>query len=306
MDEWCGSNRGIQITRQPSFLHVLQCFPKMVMRGAQVYLHKSDLNVGWLTVAAEERLSLQGLIVAFIRPQQGVAQIVSWFVVPRYSNQGIGQKMLAALECWCREHRIEDISLELMDENPFYGAASHILHKQGWSDLQPLVHRFKVAVSTLANLQWDRMPRKPSGIKLFPWKSLSNQQLKQLMTRSSNKDHFPAELLLSKRELGIEYAVSFGLCLGEELIGWIIAHRPRHDLIEYSSLYVKSGKRSNGATFLLLGESFQQLIETGATSVIFQVKVDNRPMLRLTRKRFQPFLGQATLFQCKKRLLKDA
>ncbi|MCU7947534.1 MAG: hypothetical protein KZQ72_12995, partial [Candidatus Thiodiazotropha sp. (ex Cardiolucina cf. quadrata)] len=46
----------------------------MVMRGAQVYLHKSDLKVSWLTVAAEERLSLQGLIVAFIRPQQGVAR----------------------------------------------------------------------------------------------------------------------------------------------------------------------------------------------------------------------------------------
>ncbi|MES9834464.1 MAG: GNAT family N-acetyltransferase [Candidatus Thiodiazotropha sp. DIVDIV] len=292
----------ILTTWQPSLSHILQRFPKMVMPAVEIYLHKPDLNVEWVIAAAQSGFTQQGLIVAFLSRLQRKIKITSWYVVPECANHGLGQQLLTALEIWCRKQGIKHMTLDLRSGNLSYAVATHILQKQGWSEHQPLVHRFKVAASTLKKLDWVRFQRKPTGIKAFPWKSLSDPQRKQLIEMWRDSSQFPGEVETVNIERGIECAVSMGLCQEDRVVGWILAHHVKRDLIEYSLLYVDPLQRSTGATILLLGESFRRLAETGAVNVIFQVKVDNHLMLRFVHKRFQPILSEATLYRSEKAL----
>ena len=293
----------LQTAKHPNLLQILRRYPNMVMRSAQAYLQKPDFSVDWVSVAAQTGDSHQGLIVAFLNPRRDMLQIVSWCIVPKCSNQGLGQRLLAELEVWCRKQGVKRMTFDLRNGNVSYDVASHIMRKQGWGDQQPLVHRFKVAASTLTGLGWEKHQCRSTRIKTFPWKTLSERQRSQLLNASRNDEQFPAELLPFNSEQGIEYTVSLGLCHGNEVIGWVVAHRQRRDLIEYSTLYVKPSCRLIGAAILLLGESFRLLADTEAESVIFQVRVDNHMMLRFARKRCQPILSEATLFRAEKVLV---
>ncbi|MES9991730.1 MAG: GNAT family N-acetyltransferase [Candidatus Thiodiazotropha sp.] len=304
MDRQTGTRPRIEIARQPSLQHIIKRFPKMVMPAVNIYLHKTDTNLEWVIVVAQAADAQQGLIVACIMQQQ-VMRIVSWYVVPECTDHGLGQMLLAALESWCRKQEIKSLTLDLRDQTTFYERASHILQKQGWSKQRPLVHRFKVAASTLSNLNWNSFQRRPREIEILPWNSLSHRQFEDLMRRYQGNNQFPADIMPFVNEQRIENAVSLGLCRGNRVVGWIIAHQVRPSLIEYSTLYIDPGQRQTGATILLLGESFQRLADTDVDYVIFQIKVDNDLMLRFARKRFQPILNQATLFRCEKPLNTD-
>ncbi len=292
----------IQITRQPGLLPIVQGFPKMVLPAANIYLHKPEMKVDWLTTVAQQDSISQGLIVAFVSRHHRLAKIVSWYVIPEHAGRGLGQQLIAGLEAWCLSQGIENMTLELRDSNASYPVASHILQKQGWNQQQPLVHRFKVAAETLRNLEWDRYRRKPSGLEVTPWKSISNRQYTELLERWRHDDQFRRELLPLSGEKGIDKALSLGLCQREKVIGWLMAVRIRSDLIEYSSLYVEPEYRSSGATIMLLGESFLRLADSRIENVIFQVKVENDLMLRFVRKRFDPILSEATLYRSEKSL----
>lgn len=292
----------LQIRRHPSLQHILQCFPKMVMRAAQIYHYVPELKVDWVSLVAQTGSTGIALVVAFLIPRQERLRIVSWYVNPEFTNQGLGQQLLAQLEGWGRQQGVKEISIELRDGNASYDAASHILQKQGWSVHQPLVHRFKVAVDTLVDLHWEKLQHKTAGIEIFPWQALTEQQRAQLVETSRNDNRFPTELLPFDKMREVEYAVSLGLSRDDEVVGWIVASRTRPDLIEYSTLYVQPALRATGASILLLAESIRRLADSGAVNVILQVKVDNHAMLRLARKRFQPILSEATLFRSVKNI----
>ncbi|MEW8442130.1 MAG: GNAT family N-acetyltransferase, partial [Candidatus Thiodiazotropha taylori] len=295
MDRRNGPRPRIEIAQQPSLPHILKHFPKMVMHAAKIYLHKPDLNLEWVVAVAREAHTPQGLIVACINRQQKIMRIVSWYVVPEFTAQGLGQQLLFSVESWCREQDIKSLTLDLRDQNATYETASHLLRKQGWSQQQPLVHRFKVAASILYDLNWNKIQRKPSELKTFPWNSLSYPQRKDLISRLHGDNQLTPDIMPFNSEQKIEYTVSLGLGLEDKVIGWVIAHQIRRGLIEYSTLYVDPEKRSTGAAILLLGESFEKLAGTDIEHVIFQVKVDNGLMLRFVRKRFHPILKEATL-----------
>ncbi len=297
-----GLHPRIEIARHSSLANILLHFPKMVVSAAQIYLYKPDMKADWLTVVAQNTPTLQALIVALFNRQQSKLKIVSWYVVPECTNQGLGQRLLAALEEWCQKQGIQTMTFEMRNGNVSYAPVTHVLQKQGWSEPQPLVHRFKVAVKTLRDLHWERFQRKSTRMDTFPLKSLSNRQRTQLLETFRDDEQFPTELLPFHCEQDIDCAVSLGLSQGNEVVGWIVAHHFQRDLIEYSALYVKPTARSTGAAILLLGKSFLQLAETGAVNVLFQVKVDNHLMIRFTRRHFQPILAEATLFGWEKSL----
>ncbi|MEW8626777.1 MAG: GNAT family N-acetyltransferase [Candidatus Thiodiazotropha sp.] len=292
----------IQIGLQPSLPHIVHQFPKMVLPGVSIYLHKPNMEVEWVTAVARNDKVCLGLIVAFLNRHHGLAKIVSWYVIPECGGRGVGQQLLAGLEDWCRSQKIGIMMLELRDASAAYPVATHIFRKQGWKEQQPLVHRFKVAAKTVQNLGWGRYRRKPSGFKVIPWQSVSSVQYAELRERWRHDEQFQREFLSFNGENGIESSVSLGLCQADKVVGWVIAHRIRPDLIEYSTLFVEPGCRASGATVLLLGESFLRLAGTQVVNVIFQVKVENDLMLRFVRKRFHPILSEATLYRTEKLL----
>ncbi len=307
-DEWPNTKtmdahkESIQITQQPSLPDIVQRFPKMVLPGASVYLNKRGLNVEWFTAVAQQDATCQGLIVAFLSRHHGLAKIVSWYVLPGYAGHGLGQQLLTGLDGWFRSQGIKKITLELRDENASYPVASHILKKHGWSVQQPLVHRFKVAINTLRDLEWDQYRRKPYGLKAIPWASISNQQYTELLKRCRHDEPFRRELVPQSSDKEVDKKLSLGLCKGDKVIGWLMAVRIRSDLIEYSSLFVEPEYRASGATILLLGEGFIRLSAARIENVIFQVKIENDQMLRFVRKRFHPILSEATLYRSEKLL----
>ncbi|MEJ2621576.1 MAG: GNAT family N-acetyltransferase [Candidatus Thiodiazotropha sp.] len=89
------------------------------------------MKADWLTVVAQNTPTLQALIVALFNRQQSKFKIVSWYVVPECTNQGLGQRLLAALEEWCQKQGIQTMTFEMRNGNVSYAPVTHVLQKQG-------------------------------------------------------------------------------------------------------------------------------------------------------------------------------
>ncbi len=271
----------------------------MILPAARPFLDHRDPESEWLGVAAHTGSENHGVLAGLVDRRKNRLQVVSWLVAEAYAGKGIGQALLSALETWAKSQGITYLSLTIRDNQSGFAATSHILEKRGWHGPQALVHRFKVAAATLQDLRWQHIPRPASELTVFPWSELSDAQRTALISELRDREQVPIEYLPTVIEQRFD-ALSVGVRLHDEIIGWLIAHRPKPDLVEYSTLYLKPAHRNTGASILLLAESFRHLGESGAQFVIFQVRTTNASMLRLTRRRFRPFVSEATLMRFEK------
>lgn len=201
-----------------------------------------------------------GIVVAFYYKIIHRALIQTLFVKEEYRHQGLGSTLLQRLEIVLKMEGIHTVTVNYEASLPTSLYFEKILKKQHFGPSTISYQRYLFDSATFRPSWLTRVPTKlPKDFSLFSWAALKKEDRKELefqyKQRSYTADIYP----FFKEEL-IEPSNSLGLRYKGKVIGWIITHRIRPDLIRYTALYLRNEFRlhSFGLAPKLLIESIKR------------------------------------------------
>ena len=228
-------------------------------------------------------------------PPKTFGQILSFFVVPEYRNQGIGTTLLQKMSAELKHRGCEEISLKYLD-NPCQIALEKILQRQNW--LAPEATAL-ICYGTTAKIKnariikyFDRLsPALADDYTIFPWHSLTEADRDYI---KGVIDTHPLTRKFSPfvEEKKIEPLNSLGLRYKDRVIGWMINHRTAPDTIRYTQMYVHPDYKPLSQSILFLGKAIKLQCEAvpEVPNATFRVETDNTPMVNFVNRRLAPHL----------------
>ncbi|MEQ8820532.1 MAG: GNAT family N-acetyltransferase [Sumerlaeia bacterium] len=245
-------------------------------------------------VAAGDGQAPVGAIVAELHPEQPVAQVITWRVLPAHRKQGIGFQLMSGLLMKLKEKGLRGVTLQYRTDWPNREAIERILSKTGFAQPETLHIQ---ARGEPANLPWLEEVSLPEGFEAFPWGRLTLEERRRIQAGRGAEDGHPAALDPFAFDDRFVPELSFGLRKGGDVVGWTIAFQTAEDTVEHCCLHVDKRYQGTGLGLQLVCVALKK--QAGGEpahlkKTIFRVMANNQPMLQLARKRFVPFAEVAT------------
>jgi hypothetical protein len=140
---------------------------------------------------------------------------------------------------------------------------------------------------------WMRSWAVPIGCSIFPWTDLTSDERSDLQHR--RRFSYPAILDPFRESSPCDPRGSVGLRLDGSLAGWVITHVVSPEILRFTSMYVTSDLEKRGhAAISLLAASIDVYRraprEQVPATTMFNIHVDNKPMMRFARRRLLPYM----------------
>ena len=245
--------------------------------------------------------------VSVLRPGGAGAEVVSFVVRSELRRRGLGKLLLAAVEAELARRGLPSVDLAFRDTWASAGAMRALLAARGWSEPKPQVLMAQADARILA-LPWLAPRPLPPGYEIFPWGELTPEERREIVRRQQRSPWYPEALSPFQLEERIDLEVSVGLrrhADGESrVIGWMLAHRAKPDVVQYTTLFVEEGHAKLGRGLPLIAAAARRQDAAGVPRAIFMVQAGNPEMRRLLERRMAPYLSErAELMRSAKRLL---
>ena len=131
----------------------------------------------------------------------------------------------------------------------------------------------------------------PKEMQIFSWKTLKQEERQQIL-HQIDQYRVPAAVSPFFKEHRIDFRSSFGIRCNGEVIGWVITHHIKPDLLHYAAIYVHSEYRHFPCGLALLSKSiqrYQTLPGYPFTSLFVNLSKVHLPWLRLIHRRLIPY-----------------
>ncbi|HSL82509.1 MAG TPA: GNAT family N-acetyltransferase, partial [Thermoanaerobaculia bacterium] len=226
------------------------------------------------------------------------AEVVSFVVRSGLRGRGLGKLLLAAVEAEIARRGLPAVDLSFRSDWGSAGALRALLASRGWSEPRTQVLMAGTDARILA-LPWLAPRPLPPAYEIFPWGELTPAERREIVRRQQRAPWFPQALSPFQLEERIDPEVSVGLRHrpggdgGESrVIGWLLAHRAKEDVVQYTSLFVEEGHGKLGRGLPLIAAAARRQEATGVPRAIFMVQAWNRAMRRLVERRLAPYLTE--------------
>jgi len=260
-------------------------FPNPARRAAAERIQEPLLGV-----AALHRGRPVGVALADIRGGGAPGRVLSWCVTPGFWGRGIGTELLSRLEQAARERGTSHLELFFRSDWRCAAVIRQILKQSGWTPPAEIVRLIKIEQKDFTTPDWFCRVRLPRGYVVFPWSELSETQRSCIIRRQVETQWYPTILSPFQLPEQIDSSCSLGLSYHGEVVGWLIAHRIRPELVQYTSLFVSPELQSLGRAIPLAVEALKQQFAAGIPKAMFQVLPDNTPFLKFIQRRLDSYL----------------
>lgn len=256
--------------------------------------------------AAEPAPMPMATAVTVLRPAGRGAEIVSLAVRSDLRRRGLGKVLLAAVEAELAHRGQPAVDLTFRDTWPSAEAVRALLAARGWSTPRPRILLAQTD-TRLLELPWLAPRPLPEGYEVFPWGELTPEERRGIVRRQQRQPWFPETLSPFQLEERIDLEVSVGLRhrrdAEDRVIGWLLAHRVKDEVVQYTSLFVEEGHGKLGRGIPLIAAAARRQEAVGVPRAIFMVRQEDREMRRLVERRLAPYLTErAELLGSGKRL----
>ncbi len=229
-----------------------------------------------------------GLGLAQLNLEEAVGTVLSLLIIPALQGRGLGTALLEVMEHVLARSECLRGRIFFSTELPSAPAMERLLEKAGWTT--PRRHMLIARVRDPSGgdtLRHFARLRADPRLSVFPWVDLTIHERKELERHRANIPHTVWPFL--EEDEPLEPAVSLGLRHGNEVVGWLIAHRIGPNQLRLTSLYVRERWRSTKAPLMLLREAEQRHRKLLGHEVCptFGVLADNEPMIRLVERHFR-------------------
>jgi hypothetical protein len=125
---------------------------------------------------------------------------------------------------------------------------------------------------------------------LVPWLELTAEQLAHL---PAFREEVPNDLWPLSETLAADPS-SLALLRGDEVAGWLVAHRMEADSVRFTMLFVRPKWRTPANSFALCAEVARRIRRMYGTGVhaAMGVRTDNREMMQVIARKFKPWAVQ--------------
>jgi hypothetical protein len=182
----------------------------------------------------------------------------------------------------------ESLTCTYMTGNPSTDAIERMLQRQGWETPIDRMLVCHCSVEATRKASWMIAQPTPDGVTIVRWIDLPRDE-RRAFDPDSGED--------------FESANSLALRVNGRLAGCVVTHRIARGLLRYTKLVV--GAEEQGLGLVLLAEAIRRHpIEVENEFGIFDIRMDNRLMLNLVRRRLQPYLTHAAKTKGSRKILK--
>ncbi|GAB5522064.1 MAG: hypothetical protein RhofKO_43150 [Rhodothermales bacterium] len=261
-----------------------QTFPRFSKRLALHAVHDPVLMV--MAVAHGKPLAA---IVAEHAPDATEGRLLSCWVRPDHRRQGLGTALLLRVEALLAERGCTLLEAPYRSNWAGTIAFEHMMHRQGWAPPRcAQVLCINHDLPCLLQTRWLQRATLPPGIEVFPWADLTAAEA-ETITRTQDADAwFDNVLTPFQLEHLLEPTTSFGLRQAGEVIGWIVRHRLRPDMLQCTALVVRD-RAPYGCGLALLRHSIAAQVNLGVPNASYMIDANNRKMLAFMRRRLAPY-----------------
>ena len=220
-----------------------------------------------------------GLALARIDSAEA-ATVLSVGVGFPWRRHGIGGALLAGMEEELRTRGCRTAECVYVAGNPSTSAVERLLQRRGWATPAPRTLICRAYRTVMNTAPWLTHPPPLDGATIFPWAELNQRE------RTALDPEIPPDF---------EPANSLGLHFEGEVAGWIITHRVARSLLRYTRLFVKPELRgSRRGVALVAASARRHPVESGEGDEmgIWNVSMDNQPMLNFVHRRMEPYLSR--------------
>lgn len=283
---------------------VLEKYESLTFPNLRKVAQSRQIKEPLIGIGASIDSQLMGLILAETRPDFTSAEIISWFVVKPYRNQGIGKQLLAYLEKALTKQGYQALDIEYRSDWKEVNRLEQILQKDNWATPQI---RFLLCKTDykMGEAPWLNQYKLPPEFALFPWSELTASERNYIQEKEAKGEWFPPSLTPFQQEERIEMRVSFGIRYQGQLVGWKISHRIDENTLQATSLFIDPKFQRLGRGIALLVESFRRRVAAGIAYSIFRVDVNNAPMIQFVNRRMRPYLHSVTESRGSRKLLQN-
>jgi GNAT superfamily N-acetyltransferase len=236
--------------------------------------------------------------LAFGLGENELFELMSVYVTPLLRRQGIGRRLLAAVERYFCEADYKRAWHHFTVPADDPGAARFLL-RCGWS--KPVVRQV-VCTTDLTHASgapWLASRIIPSGYSIIRWRSLGNRERAAMRARQAREVDLGAGASTTSLELldpflyekDCQPETSLALLKGDEVVGWLITHRFDSETIRVTCANIWPELRRGALMLPLIRELVQrQARETSFTRIIWATPVSMREMVLFEHYRMRPWL----------------
>lgn len=242
-----------------------------------------------VAVAAIEAGEPLGLAVAAAE-KTPEGEVLSVYVKPERWNQGIGTRLLTRVEAELRTRGCTAAVIRYHTHAPSCAALERVLAKSGWPAARPLLTLTKIDLIITEQAKWLQHRGVSTPFALVPWLELTAEQMAQL---PAFREEVPNDLWPLGEKLPADPS-SLALLRGDEVVGWLVAHRLEKDSVRFTMLFVRPKWRTSTNSFALCAEVARRIRRMHGAGVhaAMGVRTDNREMTAVIARKFKPWAVQ--------------
>ena len=238
-----------------------------------------------------------GLVVVRIPESGDSASIESIFVDPTRRRIGVGRSLLAAAGEIATRAGASKLVGQWYDDAPSSSLIETLLARDGWKTPEPKFNIHRASRPGFEFLDRTSRPwRRSSRFELESWSGMKPDDLRIVDALRESHD-IPLGLHPSG-ETVLEISADTSLLLRDRgsIAGWFLHHHLGHDIIRYSSLWVRPDLIGRGVGLALAIEGVRRhlaVVERRPRG-LFLVSLKNEAMHRFITRRIAPGLDRSS------------
>ena len=245
----------------------------------------------FVTIGAESRGQAVGLVVAEADgngPRSG--RVHSLVIAPEHRRRGIGRALLEEVQGLLEADGARSLEGRYVPRQGECDGVAPLLDRCGWKSPESCALLARTDYATLSRAPFLRHTALPPEFEVFPWKDLTIADREDMARRQKEQQWYPEFLSPFTFEKEMIPAVSLGLRLRGEVVGWCISHPLSRDVLRCAKLYVRQDLQRRGRGVILLARAFHESPASGFHKFLFDVALENPAMVRFVERRMRPYL----------------
>lgn len=236
-----------------------------------------------LTAGATHAGTPVGLALGTLATDRTPATVRSLGVLPDHRRNGLGTALLAALEHTLQQQGAASVQSSYRSDLAYRTALERMFARRGWGAPRAVRRLYRSSLDTIRGAPLLEGDTLPGGFALFDWRDVTPDERDAIRRRHDQDaaDAHPAAVDPFQWPDRVDARCSLGVRRAGQIAGWMVVHRLREDVMQYTSLFVQPTIHRHRVARVLLAEAIRrQINHTAATRGIWMVDLANAAILR--------------------------
>jgi uncharacterized protein (TIGR03032 family) len=283
-----------QIATNISVKQAIQQFNTITFPRLDQQAIVKKFNEPLLTILANNVKSYIGAVIIELHPN-GVAQLLSWYVLPSFRDLGIGEQLIKYANKVLVQNQFKQLNVNYRSDWTNVAKIEYIFNKNNFSSSLVASSLYKAKLEEVAGASWIKPKYSNQDIHMFLWNTLTLAERQEILQKQEKTEWYPSNVSPFEHEDKIEHSLSFGLKYEGKVVGWLITYTTNKDILEFSKLFVDRSILENGignySTFLsFISNVIVKSVQEGYKYGLFQVATGNSTMIKFVNRYLRQYL----------------